>query len=92
MRRYRVYYRTKDGLADYLFLFEEQPDGTWHAYIESQPGYQRRASDAHSIHRLSDGNRKYVCWNTPLYSYSQVKQVAALWADKTQQYIRTSRF
>jgi len=89
MRKHRSYYRTSDGSADYQFVFEEQPDGTWRAYIEEQPSYCGRVTDAHSTHRLSDGSRKYVCWTKPLRSIEEAKQVAALWADKTQQYIRT---
>lgn len=91
MRRHRAYYRTRDGAADYLFIFEEQPDGTWRAYIEQQPSYRGRATDAHSTHRLSDGDRKFVCWTEALQTLEEAKRVAALWADKTQEYIRTGR-
>ncbi|NTW99429.1 MAG: hypothetical protein HGB35_05790 [Geobacteraceae bacterium] len=83
------FYRTSDGLADYGFSFEKQADGIWRAYIDNQPSYQGRNTDAHSTHRLSDGARKYVCWTSPLRSLEEARQVAALWADKTQQYIRT---
>lgn len=89
MRGYKSYYRTSDNSADYGFSFEEQSDRTWRAYIDEQPSYRGRATDAHSTHRLSDGSRKYVCWTRPLRSLDEAKQVAALWADKTQQYIRT---
>ncbi len=89
MRRLRTLYRTSDGAADYGFSFEEQPDGSWRAYIESQPSYRGRDTDPHSTHRLSDGSRRYVCWTTPLRSLEVAKRVAALWADKTQDYIRT---
>jgi hypothetical protein len=91
MQKHRAYYRTSDGSADYLFSFELQSDGTWRAYIERQPSYQGRATDAHSTHRLSAGNRQFICWTHPLRSLEEAKQVAALWADKTQQYIRTGR-
>jgi len=87
----RVNYRTLDGRADYAFSFEQQPDSTWRAYIEGQPGYGRRASDAHTTHRLSDGPRKYVCWTTPLQTLAEAKKVAAKWADATQQYIRSGK-
>jgi len=89
---YRAFYRTRDGRADYGFSFEQQSDGTWRAYIESQPGYGSRVTDAHATHRLSDGARKFVCWNNPLRSLQQAKQVAALWADKTQEYIKSGCF
>lgn len=91
MRQYRASYRTLDGAANYVFAFEEQSDGTWRVYIERQPSYQGRATGAHSTHRLSDGNRKYICWTQPLLSLTAAKQVAAVWADKTQEYIRTGR-
>ena len=87
----RIFYRTKDGRADYHFSFEEQSDGTWRAYILDQPSYRSRDTSAHATHRLSDGSRKYVCWTDPLYSLTKAKQVASFWADKTQKYIRTGK-
>lgn len=91
MKRYRDYYRTRDGLAYFHFSFEEADDGTWRAYIDQQPSYAGRATDAHSTHRLSDGDRKYVCWTSSLRSLNEAKKVAAFWADKTQEYIRLGR-
>lgn len=88
---YTTFYRTKDGREDYQFSFEQQSNGQWRAYITRQPSYGRRATDAHSTHRLSSGGRKYVCWNRPLNTLEQAKQVAALWADATQEYIRSGR-
>ncbi|QEG15573.1 hypothetical protein [Gimesia maris] len=83
-------YRTRDGQADYRFNFEQQSNGTYRAYITSQPGYNGRASDAHTTHRNSDANgRKFVCWTRPLNSLSEAKAVAAQWADATQQYRKT---
>jgi hypothetical protein len=86
-----VYYRTRDGRADYGFSFEGQRDGTWRVYIQSQPHYGGRATDAHSTHRFSDGSRQYICWDRPIRSYEDAKEIAALWADKTQEYIRSGR-
>jgi hypothetical protein len=83
-----VWYRTKDGLQDYKFSFEEQSDGSWHAYILRQPEYGSRDSSQHATHRLRDGDRYYVCWTRELWSEEDARQVAALWADKTQRYIR----
>ena len=83
-----IFYRTKDGQADYGFSIERQGDGSWRAYIERQPSYQGRADDAHSTHRLSDNGRQFVCWDKPLRSEADAKTVCALWADATQQYIR----
>ena len=86
-----VYYRTKDGRADYGFSVERQANGAYRSYITNQPGYGGRAEDCHSTHRLTDGSRKYVCWTHELRSEAEAKQVAAMWADATQEYIRTGR-
>lgn len=89
MRMLAVFYRTQDGRADYYFSFEEQPDGSWRAFILSQPTYEGRSTSLHDTHRLTAGGRHYVCWTTPLMSLKAVQDVAALWADKTQTYIAT---
>ncbi len=86
-----VYYRTKDGKADYGFSIERQPDGSYRSYIVSQPSYGNRDTTPGVIHRLIDGDRYYVCWNGRLNSEKEARQVAALWADCTQEYIRTGR-
>ena len=86
-----VYYRTRDGREDYKFSFERQTNSTWRTYILRQPGYGTRSSGAHITHRLSDGGRKYICWDTPLRSLAEAKQLAAAWADKTQDYIKYGR-
>jgi len=85
-------YKTSDGTGTrYVFSFEKQSGGTWRVYIEDQPSYGRRSSGAHETHRLSDGGRKYICWDSQLNSLKDAKGVAALWSDKTQEYIRTGR-
>lgn len=87
----RIYYRTKDGRADYGFEFTTLSDGQERAYITSQPSYQGRDEGAHPTHRLSDGGRKYICWSTKVYTRADMKNIAALWADATQAYIRTGK-
>lgn len=83
-----IKYRTSDGQADYEFSFERQSDGEWRAYILSQPSYRGRPTDSHSTHRLSDGSRKFVCWNTPIRTSDNLKTVVAKWSDSTQDYIK----
>lgn len=82
-----IYYRTKEGLADYGFLFDQRPDG-YRIYIIQQPSYEGRADDSHTAHRLHDGHGAYICWNGKLETESQARHVAARWADGTQSYIR----
>ena len=86
-----IYYRTRDGRADYGFSIAELSDGTFRAYISSQPGYGSRSTGAHETHRLTDGGRPYVCWTNRLQSAEDAQRVAALWADATQEYIRTGQ-
>lgn len=89
----RTKYRTKDGMADYQFLFVNMDDGSgWRAYIESQPSYRGRDAGGHQTHRLTDsGGRRYVCWKGVVQTLDGMKQIAALWADCTQEYIRTGK-
>lgn len=85
-----IYYRTRDGRADYGFSIERQSGGTYRAYIVTQPSYGSRATGAHDTHRLTDsGGRTYVCWTRSLRSEADARAVAAAWADATQEYIRT---
>jgi hypothetical protein len=91
MNQYRIAYRTSDGRADYYFSFEEQPDGSWLAFIEHQPSYGNRNTGGPATHRLTDGSRLFVCWTEQLWTLEEAMGVAALWADKTQEYIRTGR-
>ena len=84
-----LFYRTTDGRADYKFSFERQSGGDWIPFILSQPSYGSRDTDLHPTHRLIDTGRYYVCWTDPLRTLSDAKRVAALWADATQNYIRS---
>lgn len=86
-----VYYRTRDGRADYGFSFQRQDDGSYRAYIRSQPDYGARDTSLHATHRLRDDRGYYVCWSGTLRTEAEARRVAALWADKTQEYIRTGR-
>ena len=89
MKKHRSYYQTYDATANYLFSFEEQRNGTWRVYVLQQPSYRGNATGGHATHRLSDGFRKYICWNHPMRTFNEATRVAALWAEKTQIYIRT---
>jgi hypothetical protein len=82
------FYRTKDGLADYQFSFERQPNGQWRAYILTNPNYGSRPDDGHTTHRFTDGGRHFICWNKPLWSEAEARLVAALWSDLTQRYVQ----
>ena len=84
----RIYYRTKDGLTDYHFSFEQQNNHNWRIYILNQPPYGNRRTSDHATHRHKDGSRYYICWTKPIRSFEDAKDIASAWADNTQTYIR----
>lgn len=86
-----LHYRTKDSAADYVFEFVTLPSGGERAYIVRQPPYRGRDEGAHPTHRLTDGGRKYICWDSAVRTRADMKNIASLWADKTQQYIKTGQ-
>src|SRR6266571_3190752 len=73
----------------YEFSFEQQTDGSIRPYIVRQPSYGSRDINPHTIHRLKDGDRYYVCWTTLLKSMNEAMKVAGEWARYTDRYIRT---
>lgn len=87
----RIYYRTKDGQADYRFSIELRSNG-YRVYILEQPSYRGRSESAWKTHRLSHGSPKYICWTERIRSEEEAKAIAANWADRTQEYIRTGHF
>lgn len=92
MSQYKIKYRAKGGF-DYQFTFSwRRQHGDWRIYIDRQPSYGGRDASEVATHRLGTSSRPYVCWTAPLRSYEDARQVAALWADSTQQYIATGVF
>lgn len=86
-----IYYRSKDGQADYRFSFEEQSDGSLRAYVTSMPSYGSRSASLHATHRLADWGRHYICWDRKIRDEEDLKAVAAAWSDKTQEYIKSGK-
>ncbi len=89
----RAFYRTKDGCADYGFEFCTLPDGSFRAYITSQPSYQGRNESSHSTHRTFDHAKgmQLIDWADPVPSLESIKAIASMWADCNQEYIRTGK-
>ena len=85
----RVWYRTRDGNADYGFSIERLAGGSHRVYITVQPTYASRSTHPRRTHRLVEGGRAYVCWSGPIRTAAEARMVAAAWADATQRYIRT---
>ena len=88
----QIYYRTRDGLADYAFSIERQRNRSYRVYIAAQPQYGSRPANFAVTHRLSDtSGRHFICWSKAIAHHSQARQVAAAWAEATQRYIQTGQ-
>ncbi len=86
----KLYYRTKDGMADYQFSIERRSNGRYRSYILSQPSYGSRSTRVTTIHRMNDG-RPHICFEPEPTTEADARKVIAAWCDMTQEYIRTGR-
>ena len=83
------YYRTGDDFADYVSSFEVLPDQTWRIYIVSRPGYEEANLSLACTYRTRSDGRYCVDGYRAPGSEAEARIVAALWADKAQEYIRS---
>jgi len=88
-RSVRNRYRTKDGLVVHEFDFVDMPNGTYRIYLLTTLDYRERSTSSSRTHRLTDGNRRYICWDAPIRSLADAKVIASEWADRTQEYIKS---
>ncbi len=86
-----VSYRTCNGRSDYRFRLARQPGGNYRVYILDHPSYGSRDASSVVTHRLSDSLGNYVCWTGQLRNRETARQVAATWANKTEDYILRGR-
>lgn len=86
-----VEYRVRDGSRDYRFDFEHVGTG-WRIYITGRLDREITAASAYAVHMLRDGQRRYVCWDTPVATLNDAKRIAARWAEGVEVFRRTGRF
>ncbi|MGH3776688.1 MAG: hypothetical protein ACRDRR_13330 [Pseudonocardiaceae bacterium] len=80
-------YRTQDGLADYGFAIEFQPDGGWRVYIIFLPLHQGHDDSLQLPYQSIDRHgRRYVNWSSKLDNLGEARTVAALWAELIHRY------
>ncbi len=84
----KLNYRTKDGKADYCFLFAEIRRESWIAYIIYQPSYGNCSECLHSTLRMKNRNNLFVATPPQIKTLREIKKHAAEWAEFTQEYIR----
>ena len=79
-------YQTRNGLADYGFSIEFQPDIGWRVYIVFHPFHH---NTLHLPYRtIDDKGRYYVDWPGKLDSLGEAKTVAGLWAELVEHHLR----
>jgi hypothetical protein len=82
-------YRTQDGLADYGFSIEFQPDTGWRVYIIFLPFHQNHEDSPQLPYQSIDSNgRRYVNWSAKVDSLGDAKTIATLWAEMNHRYQR----
>lgn len=59
----------------------------YRAYIQVAPSYGSRSTSLSATHRIRDGNRYYICWNSKINDRSSMIAVIELWAKATVMYI-----
>jgi hypothetical protein len=80
-------YRTRDGLAEYGFAIDFQPDVGWRVYVVFQPFHQGNGdSPTLPYQSIDPTGRRYVDWSEKLDNLGDAKKVAALWAELVQKY------
>jgi hypothetical protein len=83
-------YRTRDGLADYGFSIDYEPDRGWRVYPVFLPFHQGNDGDLRLPYQaVDDKGRRYVDWPEQVGSLGEARVVAALWAEIAQRYQHT---
>lgn len=88
-----IYYANdRHGRKDKEYRFNYRRVGdSWRAYILRMPSLGGRESSGVVTHRLYDGNKPYVCWDSPVKSLKDMQTISRVWADNIQEYIATGK-
>lgn len=88
-----VYFANNNhGLTDREYCFEyKKSNGTWRAYILRMPSLMGRNPSGLVTHRLFDGDKSYVCWDSPVSSLKDMQTISKVWAECMQEYIATGK-
>lgn len=88
-----VYYADDNhGCRDKEYRFNyKKVNGSWRAYILRMPSLGSRSTDGHATHRLWDGSKPYICWDSPVNTLSDMQNISRAWADNIQEYIATGK-
>ncbi|MGH3867599.1 MAG: hypothetical protein ACRDQ4_15970 [Pseudonocardiaceae bacterium] len=82
-------YRTQDGLTNYGFSIDYQPDIGWRVYIIFRPFRQGLEDSQPLPYQATDREgRRYVDWPKRLDNLGDARTVAMFWAELVQDYHR----
>jgi hypothetical protein len=84
-----IVYRTQDGLTNYGFSIDFQPDIGWRVYIIFRP-VRQGLDDSQSLpyQAIDHEGRRYVDWSEKLDNLGDARTVATFWAELIQDYHR----
>ena len=88
-----VYYANDNhgrGDREYRFNYKKV-NGSWRAYILRMPSLGGRDASGVVTHRLYDGTKPYVCWDSQVNSLKDMQTISRVWADSIQEYIATGK-
>lgn len=88
-----VYYANDNhGRRDREYRFNyKKVNGSWRAYILRMPSLGGRDSSGAVTHRLYDGSKPYVCWDSRVNTLKDIQTISRVWADSIQEYIATDK-
>lgn len=85
-------YHSKNGPGQYVFIFQNQPDGKWRSYLVAPSDDQvPSASSKESRIKGSGGSSQIVAFTEPVDSFELARSLAAFWADASEKYLRQGR-
>ncbi|HXT43452.1 MAG TPA: hypothetical protein VN748_04950 [Pseudonocardiaceae bacterium] len=82
-------YRTRDGLSDYGFSIEHQPDNGWRVYVIFHPFRQGDNTLNLPYEAIDNKGRRYIDWPGNVDSLGEARTVAGLWAELVEPWRRT---
>ena len=86
-----ISYRSRNGRSNYRFRIHRMGPDRYRVYVVGQPGYGSRDTGNHATHRLHDRGGTYICFQGRVANRTAARNLAAMWADKTEDYILHGR-
>jgi len=86
-----IFYRSSNGRSDYKFRIQRTGNGSYRVYVLDHPSYGSRDTNNLVTHLLRDGEGSYICFTGRIENTEHAHNLAATWADKTEEYILHGR-